>query len=56
MDSADMLAAARLLELEIDPSLRDGVAANLALLLDHARSVMAFPLDDAESAAPVFRP
>ena len=50
------LSAAALLELRIDPALLDGVAANLALLAEHAARVMAFPLPPEAEAAPVFDP
>ncbi len=50
------LSAAALLELRIDAALLDGVAANLALLAEHAARVMACPLPPDAEAAAVFDP
>ena len=51
-----VLAAAWFLDLAINPALLAGVAASLALLREHARRVLDFPLDDHEEPLPVFRP
>ena len=47
-------AAARVLELPIDPAWQPSVRANLELTLRLAAVVAAFPLSDEADAAPVF--
>jgi hypothetical protein len=47
-------AAARVLELPIDPAWQPAVRANLALTLRLAAVVAEFPLPDEADAAPVF--
>jgi len=60
MDDAECrvlaLSAAMFLQLDIEPSMLDGVAANLTLLHRHAANVMAFALPAEEEIASVFRP
>ncbi len=48
------LEAAAMLGVRIEPSLLDGVAANLDLLRSHAARVMAFGLAPDVEIAPVF--
>ena len=48
--------AARFLGLVVDPDHLDAVAANLAVLAQHAARVMALKLPDAPEPAPVFLP
>jgi 1-carboxybiuret hydrolase subunit AtzG-like len=51
---AYVAAAARVLELPIDPAWQPAVRANLELTLRLAAVVAAFPLPDEADAAPVF--
>jgi 1-carboxybiuret hydrolase subunit AtzG-like protein len=51
---AYIAAAARVLELPIDPAWQPSVRANLELTLRLAAVVAAFPLPDEADAAPVF--
>ena len=55
-DSLDdyIAAAARVLELPIDPAWQPAVRANLELTLRLAKLVSEFPLPDESEAAPVF--
>lgn len=60
MDDAECrvlaLSAAMFLQLDIEPSMLDGVPANLTLLHRHAANVMAFSLPAEEEISSVFRP
>jgi hypothetical protein len=49
-------ALAALLELDIDPAYRPGVATNLAIAARFAALVTEFDLGDHAEPAPVFRP
>ena len=51
---AYIAAAARVLDLPIDPAWQPAVRANLALTLRLAALVAEFPLPDEAEAAPVF--
>lgn len=55
MTDPDIDALAAALGIPLHPDFREGVAANLAISLRLASLVAAFPLDDAEELAPVFR-
>ena len=48
-------AAARALELPLEPDWKPAVAANLRVTLEHAAAVEAFPLPDDAEPAPVFK-
>jgi hypothetical protein len=56
-DSLDnfITAAAAALELPLEPAWRPAVKANLAVTLQHAALVAAFPLGDEAEPAPVFK-
>ena len=55
MSDPDIDALAAALGIPLRPEFREGVAANLAVSLRLATLVAAFPLDDEEDLAPVFR-
>jgi hypothetical protein len=48
-------AAARALDLPLEPDWKPAVAANLRVTLEHAASVEAFALPDDAEPAPVFK-
>ena len=48
-------AAARALELPLEPDWKPAVAANQRVTLEHAAAVEAFPLPDDAEPAPVFK-
>lgn len=48
-------AAAAALDLPLEPAWRPAVTANLAVTLQHAANVAAFPLPDEAEPAPVFK-
>ncbi len=48
-------AAARALQLPIEPEWKPAVKANLAVTLKHAAAVAEFPLPDDAEPAPVFK-
>jgi len=48
-------AAARVLDLPLEPEWKPAVAANLRVTLEHAAAVEAFALPDDAEPAPVFR-
>lgn len=48
-------AAARALELPLQPEWRDAVKANLAVTLNHAALVGTFALPDEAEQAPIYR-
>jgi len=48
-------AAARTLELPLEPAWKPAVAANLRVTLEHAAAVEAFALPDDAEPAPVFK-
>jgi hypothetical protein len=48
-------AAARALELPVEPDWKPAVAANLRITLEHAAAVEAFALPDEAEPAPVFK-
>ena len=57
LDSLDdfIAAAAAALDLPLEPAWAPAVKANLAVTLQHAASVAAFPLPDEAEPAPVFK-
>jgi hypothetical protein len=48
-------AAARALDLPLEPEWKPAVAANLRVTLEHAAAVEAFALPDGAEPAPVFK-
>ncbi|MGH6665385.1 MAG: DUF4089 domain-containing protein [Pseudolabrys sp.] len=48
-------AAARALDLPLEPQWRSAIRANLAVTLQHAKAVAEFPLPDEAEPAPIFK-